>query len=62
MADVHEFVESAAFPVVVKAAESWLLPSEARTKPPFGVVPTNEAILVSTPLEVTRKIAWSAAP
>jgi predicted ATP-grasp superfamily ATP-dependent carboligase len=29
--DVHEFVESAAFPVVVKAAESWLLPEGART-------------------------------
>src|SRR5438874_2031591 len=29
--DVHEFVQQAAFPVVVKAAESWLLPAGART-------------------------------
>jgi predicted ATP-grasp superfamily ATP-dependent carboligase len=29
--DVHEFVENAAFPVVVKAAESWLLPEGGRT-------------------------------
>jgi D-aspartate ligase len=29
--DVHEFVESAAFPVVVKAAEPWLLPEGVRT-------------------------------
>jgi D-aspartate ligase len=31
IADVHEFVKHARFPVVVKAAESWLLPQGART-------------------------------
>ena len=29
--DVHEFLEHATFPVVMKAAESWLLPDGART-------------------------------
>jgi D-aspartate ligase len=31
MDDVYEFVQHATFPVVVKAAESWLLPAGART-------------------------------
>jgi predicted ATP-grasp superfamily ATP-dependent carboligase len=31
VADVQDFVKSATFPVVVKAAESWLLPRGART-------------------------------
>jgi predicted ATP-grasp superfamily ATP-dependent carboligase len=29
--DVHEFIEHTAFPVIVKAAESWLLPENGRT-------------------------------
>jgi D-aspartate ligase len=41
MEDVREFVESATFPVLVKAAESWLLPEGART-----------TSLVSTPEQV----------